>query len=137
MFDTVDKYMKKYYGLKSVEIVEQNVSNDISTCCEDYILNSSEDIIDTERPTCKKRKIDAQEKVIQKHIVKEKPVHNNGYETSLHKQQNIDLIQDQQHYKDALAHIQAPILSDSDSNDTFPAVTSSDKMSVYIYIYNK
>ncbi|XP_025263640.1 DNA mismatch repair protein MutL-like isoform X3 [Camponotus floridanus] len=128
VFDTVDKYMKKYYGLKSVEIVEQNVSNDISICYEDYILNSSKDIIDTERPMCKKRKIDAQEKVIQKHIVKEKPVHNNGYETSLHKQQNIDLIQDQQHYKDALAHIQAPNLSDSDSNDIFPAVTSSNKM---------
>ncbi|XP_070167283.1 PMS1 protein homolog 1 isoform X2 [Polyergus mexicanus] len=128
VFDTVDKYMKKYYGLKSVEVVEQNVSNDTSTCYEDYTLNSNENI-DTEWPMCKKRKIDTQEKVIQEDIVKEKSMlHNNGYGKSLHKQQNIDPIQDQQQYRDALAHIQSPNLSDSDSNDAFPAVTLPDKM---------
>ncbi|KMQ82369.1 60s ribosomal protein l5 [Lasius niger] len=131
VFDTVDKCIKRYYGLKSVEVVEQNVSNDTSTCYEDYTLNSSEDI-NTEWPVSKKRKIDAQEKVIQEDIVKEKPMlmQNNGYEKSLHEQQNIDPIQDQQHYRDALAlttRIQPPNLSDSDSNDTFPAITSSDK----------
>ncbi|KAM0733539.1 PMS1 protein-like protein 1 [Formica fusca] len=128
VFDTVDKYIKKYYGLKSVELVEQNVSNDTSTCYEDYTLNSNEDI-DTEWPMYKKRKIDTQEKVIQEDIVKGKSMpHNNGYEKSLHKQQNIDPIQDQQQYRDALAHIQSPNLSDSDSNDAFPAVTLPDKM---------
>ncbi|XP_050465419.1 PMS1 protein homolog 1-like [Cataglyphis hispanica] len=123
VFDTVDKYIKKYYGLKSVEIVEQNVSNDTSTCYEDYTLDTSQDIIDSEWPICKKRKID-----IQEDIIKEKPMlHNNGYEKSLHKQ-NIDLIQDEQQYRDALAHIQSPNLSDSDSNDVFPIVTLPDKM---------
>lgn len=112
------------------------MSNDKSTCYEDYTLNSSEDF-GTEWPMYKKRKIDAEKKVIQKNIVKEKPIHNNGYETFLHEQQNNNLIQDQQLYKNALAHIQAPNLSDSDSNDTFPAVTSSGKMSAYIYLYNK
>lgn len=118
-----------------MEIVEQNVSNDTSTCYEDYTFNSSQDIMETEWPICKKRKIDTQENVIQEDIIKEKPMlHNNGYEKSLHKQQNIDSIQDQQQYRDALAHIQSPNLSDSDSNDAFPAVTLSDKMLAYIFI---
>ncbi|XP_072744873.1 PMS1 protein homolog 1 isoform X2 [Anoplolepis gracilipes] len=128
VFDTVDKHIKKYYGLKSVEVVEQNVSDDTSICYEDYSLNLSKDI-DTEWPTCKKRKIDVQEKNIQKNIVKEKPVlmHNNEDKKFLHKQ-NINPIQDQQRYRDALTHIEPPNLSDSDSYDTFPTITSLDKM---------
>ncbi|KAL6448643.1 hypothetical protein ACFW04_000475 [Cataglyphis niger] len=127
VFGTVDKYIKKYYGLKSVEIVEQNVSNDTSTCYEDYTLDTSQDIIDSEWPICKKRKIDIQENVIQEDIKEKSMLHNNGYEKFLHKQ-NIDLIQDEQQYRDALAHIQSPNLSDSDSNDVFPIVTLPDKM---------
>lgn len=116
-----------------MEVVEQNVSNDTSTGYEDYTLNASEDTIDNEWPVCKKRKIDAQEKVIQENIIQEKPMlmQNNGHERSPHKQQNIDPIGDQQHYRNALVlttHIQPPNLSDSDSNDTFPAITLSDKM---------
>lgn len=115
-----------------MEVTEQNVSNDTSAY-EDYSFSTNENIVDTELPMCKKRKIHAQERVIQKDIIKEKSTINNsnGYEKSQDEQQN-DQIHNQKHYNDALAlttHIQPPNLSDSDSNDTFP--TTNDKVLVH------
>jgi len=116
------------------------VSNDTSVCYEDYTPNLNENVADIKWPVCKKRKIHAEERVIQKDIVKEKPVldnsndmkpvldNSNGYEKSQEQQNN----QIQKHYKDALTlttYIQPPNLSDSDSNDTFPI--TNDKASVY------
>jgi len=114
------------------------VSDDTSVCYEDYIPSLNKNVADTEWPVCKKRRIHAQEKVIQENIVKEKPIivnNSNGYGKSpQNEQQNDNQSQDQKHYKDALTltHIQPPNLSDSDSNDTFPITTSTkDEALVY------
>ncbi|KAG5346675.1 RL5 protein, partial [Acromyrmex charruanus] len=127
VLNAVDKYIRKFYGLKATEIAEQNVSLDTSVCYEDYASNPNENIADTEWPACKKRKI--QEKVIQENIVKEKSILNNSNEckkSSQNEQQN-DQTRNQKHHEDALAlttHIQSPNLSDSDdSNDTFSTTT--------------
>lgn len=83
---------------------------------------------------CKKRKIHTEDRVIEKDIIKGRPILNNSneYEKFQDEQQNDNQIHDQKHYNDALAltiHIQPPNLSDSDSNDTFPI--ANDKASVY------
>lgn len=110
-----------------MEVTEQDVSNDTSACYEDYSFSMNENVVDTELPVCKKRKIHAQERVIQKDIVKEKSIINNGngYEKSQDEQQNDNQIHNQKHYNDTLAlTIQPPNLSDSDSNDTFPTTNN-------------
>jgi len=114
------------------------VSDDTSVCYEDYTPSLNKNVADTEWPVCKKRRIHAQEKVIQESIVKEKPIivnNSNGYRKSpQNDQQNDNQSQDQKHYKDALTltHIQPPNLSDSDSNDTFPiTISTKDKALVY------
>ncbi|XP_011867029.1 PREDICTED: PMS1 protein homolog 1-like isoform X2 [Vollenhovia emeryi] len=129
VLNAVDKCIRKFYGLKSAEVTEQNVSLDTSACYEDYTPSANEKVTDTELPVSKKRKIYAAEKVIQEDV-KEKPIlHNgNGCEKPQDKEQNDNQIHDQKHYQDALAltnHMQPPNLSDSDSNDSF--VTSNDK----------
>jgi len=108
------------------------MSDDTSVYYEDYTPSLNENVPDTEWPVCKKRRIHAQEKIIQ-----EKPIiiNNSGYRKSpQNEQQNDNQIQDQKHYKDALTltHIQPPNLSDSDSNDTFPiTISTKDKVLVY------
>ncbi|XP_011167372.2 PMS1 protein homolog 1 [Solenopsis invicta] len=125
ILNSVDKCIRKFYGLKPVEVTEQNVSNDTSVCYQDYSPSLNKNIVDAEEPVCKKRKIHVQEKDIQEDIVKEKSIlvnNCNGYEESQEKQNN-NQIHEQQHYENALpltTHVQAPNLSDSDSNDTFP-----------------
>ncbi|XP_012531281.1 PMS1 protein homolog 1 isoform X2 [Monomorium pharaonis] len=128
VLNTVDNCIKKFYGLKYVEVIEQeNVFNDTSVCYEDYSPRLNKNVAE---PVCKKRKIHAQEKHIQEDIVKEKSIlANNSKEHGKSPQDSP--IHDQQHYKDALAlttHIQPPNLSDSDSNDTFPiTIPANDK----------
>ncbi|RLU22715.1 hypothetical protein DMN91_004993 [Ooceraea biroi] len=134
IFDNIDKNIRKFYGLKSANVAERvvgNVSIDTSACYEDFTLDMNEDIADTE-PVCKKRKIHAEGKMIQKDAAEEKTitrdndVTNKCGEFSQDKQENNNPIYDQQH-RDALAlttHMQPPNLSDSDSNDDFPVATS-------------
>ncbi|XP_011136970.1 PMS1 protein homolog 1 isoform X2 [Harpegnathos saltator] len=134
VLDTIDKCIRTFYGLKFLRIAEQNVSDDASSCYEDCILNTNEGIIENEWSACKKRKIHAQENM-QEDIIKEKiiPKHHNAVineceEALQNKQQGVNQTYNQQHYKDALilaTHIQAPNLSDSDSNDIFPIPSSS------------
>ncbi|XP_067206509.1 PMS1 protein homolog 1 [Linepithema humile] len=138
VFDTIEKCIRKFYGLKSMEITEQAISHDTSACYEDYTLNLNENITDTnnECPASKKRKIHAQEKVIQD--VQEEPVLINRYDAVTNRceyfpqdeQQN--LIQDQQHQHNdesiLTVHIESPNLSESDSNDSISAISSNIKM---------
>lgn len=105
--------------------------SNIFTYYEDYSFSMNENMVDTELSVCKKRKIHAEEKdIIQKNIIKEKPIINNsnGYEKSEDEQQNE--IYNQKHYNALTsARIQLPNLSDSDSNDTFSTI--NDKALVY------
>ncbi|XP_011630022.1 PMS1 protein homolog 1-like isoform X1 [Pogonomyrmex barbatus] len=136
VLNIIDKYIRKFYGLKSAEVAEQNISIDMSTY-EDYIPNLNENVTDTEWPACKKRKIQEkiQEKVIQENFIEDDAILincNNGYKKSPQdKQLNDNQIHDQQHYRDALAittNIQPPNLSDSDTNDASPVkISSNDK----------
>ncbi|KAL0117779.1 hypothetical protein PUN28_008877 [Cardiocondyla obscurior] len=122
VFNAVEKCIRHFYGLKSVESSEQNVSNDTSACYEDYTFSLNENTPDTEQPVCKKRKIHTEERINQEDIIKEKTQLSNGNKCenfSKNNQQN-----DNQRCGNTLAlttHINPPNLSDSDSNDTFPA----------------
>ncbi|XP_020283856.1 PMS1 protein homolog 1-like isoform X2 [Pseudomyrmex gracilis] len=136
VFDTIDKCMRKFYGLKSVEITERNLSNDISACYEDYASNTND--ADSELSACKKRKLHAREKIhetIPNIIVTEMPnnkdnIITSGFEKCQVEQQSD--VRDQQHYTDALVlttQIQPPNLSDSDSNDmSFVRISSDNRM---------
>lgn len=126
-----------------MKTIEQNVSDDTSTCYQDCTLNTNEDFMETESSACKKRKVHIHEKT-QEDIIKEKDIiwHNNAATNECktiprNKQQEINQTYNQQHYRDALAittHIQSPNLSDSDSNDAFPVPVSSNiNMSVYVF----
>jgi hypothetical protein len=150
VFDSIDKSIRKFYGLKSGKVVEhaENISNDTSTCYEDYTFNMSEDVTDMESPTCKKRKIYTERKIIQKDATEDKTmlINRDNDVTNEHKmfpqdeKENNNLIPDQQHYTNTLAlttHIEPLNLSDSDSNDGFPISISSDnKMSVIFLKYS-
>lgn len=92
-----------------------------------------------EWPACKKRRVHAEGTVAPKEKTSEEenlPTtrdndvgNENGKLPPQDTQENNNMIDDQQHYRDALAlttHMQPPNLSDSDSNDEFPVVASSD-----------
>jgi len=107
----------------------------------------SEDVTDRESPACKKRKIYAESKMIQKDttedemmlISRDNDITNEQKMFPQDEKENNNLISDQQHYKNTLAlttHIEPLNLSDSDSNDGFPISMSSDnKMSVIFLKY--
>jgi len=125
----------------------ENIFNNTSVCYEDHTFNMSEDVTDIESPACKKRKIYAEEKIIQKNVTEDKTMLTCDNDiTNEHKikfpqdeKENNNLISDQQYYTDTIAlttHIEPLNLSDSDSNDGFPASMSSDnKMSVIFFKY--
>ncbi|XP_011691543.1 PREDICTED: PMS1 protein homolog 1-like isoform X2 [Wasmannia auropunctata] len=137
VLNAVDKCIRKFYGLKSMEIAEQNVSNDTSVCYEDYTSSLNESVADIEVPACKKRKIHAQERVVQEDIKEKSLVSNNsnGYRKSpQNEEQNNNQNHEQKHYGNALTlttHVPPPNLSDSDSNDTFPTISIKKKELVY------
>lgn len=121
-----------------MEITEPDVSQDTSACYEDYTLNMNENIAD-ECPASKKRKIHAQEKVIQEDVAQEKPMLSNYCDTATNGcktfPQDQHQNQNQQHYNNTsilTAHIEPPNLSESDSNDSIPVI-SSNKMLAYIF----
>lgn len=141
VFDNIDKTVRKFYGLKPGKLDEraEDVSHDTSACYEDYTLGTNEDVADVEWPACKKRRVHAEGTVAPKEKTSEEenlPTtrdndvgNENGKLPPQDTQENNNMIDDQQHYRDALAlttHMQPPNLSDSDSNDEFPVVASSD-----------
>lgn len=142
ILDTVDKYARTFYGLKSATVLdEQNVSN-TSAYYEDHIIDLSGDLAEIESPIHKKRKIQVQEKVVKGDIVREKLISTSDNNTTANEivsrgEQRINnQTYDQQHYRNAsssINYVQPSNLSESVSTDAFSAEILSANGNMLVY----